>query len=387
MRKIYLAVIMLVVASSLAGVANASTVSFSPSTVTLAPGSTTQVAVVLSDAPAGVAGYECVLNYPSSIVTITSTSFPSWANLNRGSAITGGYVISGVDLGKQVQSGTTDITLGTLTLTGVSAGTSSISLSSVTMNADDGTVLTPDSGILRVTVAADASATTTTSSIAATVTTTTTTSAVTTGTTTSATATAATVLPTATITGVTPTSKVTSSATAVPAATATIPPIVMVTPSIPGGPVCGFTSTEIAGGVPLKVSFQDRSTGSPTSWEWSFGDGGTSMTQNPSYVYLSPGTYTVSLTVTNDITRTTSTRTDYIRVLNPGETPAVVATAPAADRNEKAGTPDAATPTNTPIMRPSATPSKAATGILTIITAAGLGIAGYAIALRRTKSR
>jgi PKD repeat protein len=47
------------------------------------------------------------------------------------------------------------------------------------------------------------------------------------------------------------------------------------------------------------VTFTDRSTGSPTSWAWSFGDGATSSAQNPSHAYAAPGTYTVSLTVSN----------------------------------------------------------------------------------------
>jgi PKD repeat protein len=338
--------------------------------------------VMLSDAPAGLAGYECVLNYPSSIVAISSSSFPPWASMNRGAALSAGYVISGVDVGDQVQNGTTDITLATLTLRGVSAGTSAITFSSVTMNADDGMVMTPDpSASLKVTVSGDAAAATT-----ATVTATTTT----TGTTTAATATSATVSPTATTTAVTTTSTVTSSATAVPVVTATAPPVVLVTPSLFGGPVCGFTSTQIAGGVPLKVGFLDRSSGSPTSWEWDFGDGGTSMAQNPSYTYQSPGTYTVSLTVTNDIASTTSTRTDYITVLKPGETLAVAETPTGVVQDAvvtTVSTTDAAMPTNTPIRKPSATPSRSATGILTVITAAGLGIAGYAVALRKRPGR
>lgn len=47
------------------------------------------------------------------------------------------------------------------------------------------------------------------------------------------------------------------------------------------------------------VAFTDRSTGSPTSWSWSFGDGATSSAQNPSHTYAAAGTYTVSLTVAN----------------------------------------------------------------------------------------
>jgi PKD repeat protein len=48
-----------------------------------------------------------------------------------------------------------------------------------------------------------------------------------------------------------------------------------------------------------QVNFVDKSTGGPTAWSWSFGDGGTSSQQNPIHVYSSPGNYTVTLTVSN----------------------------------------------------------------------------------------
>ncbi len=53
----------------------------------------------------------------------------------------------------------------------------------------------------------------------------------------------------------------------------------------------------VAGG---SIAFSDRSTGSPTSWAWSFGDGGTSNAQNPTHVYAAPGVYTVNLTASNN---------------------------------------------------------------------------------------
>jgi PKD repeat protein len=49
----------------------------------------------------------------------------------------------------------------------------------------------------------------------------------------------------------------------------------------------------------LTVSFVDLSTNSPTSWQWDFGDGNTSTTQNPSHTYLANGTYTVCLIASN----------------------------------------------------------------------------------------
>jgi PKD repeat protein len=51
------------------------------------------------------------------------------------------------------------------------------------------------------------------------------------------------------------------------------------------------------------VSFFDQSTdvdGTVTGWSWNFGDGNTSTDQNPSHVYASPGTYSVTLTATDN---------------------------------------------------------------------------------------
>jgi PKD repeat protein len=49
--------------------------------------------------------------------------------------------------------------------------------------------------------------------------------------------------------------------------------------------------------IPLKVTFMDQSTGSPTFWYWNFGDNSTSTVQNPMHTYVTEGKYTVNLTV------------------------------------------------------------------------------------------
>ncbi len=63
-------------------------------------------------------------------------------------------------------------------------------------------------------------------------------------------------------------------------------------------PVANFTSANGSNGL---VTFTDQSTNTPTSWAWTFGDGGTSTQQNPTHTYTANGTYTVCLTATNGV--------------------------------------------------------------------------------------
>ncbi|MFH0968337.1 MAG: C1 family peptidase [Methanobacteriota archaeon] len=51
---------------------------------------------------------------------------------------------------------------------------------------------------------------------------------------------------------------------------------------------------------PYTVKFYDVSEGNPISWSWNFGDGVTNTTRNPSHTY-SPGTYSVSLTISDGV--------------------------------------------------------------------------------------
>jgi PKD repeat protein len=77
-------------------------------------------------------------------------------------------------------------------------------------------------------------------------------------------------------------------------------------------PVANFSSNVTGGSRPLTVNFTDGSTGSVTSWSWNFGDGGTSTQQNPSHIYTSTGTFTVTLTVTGPGGTDAETKTGYI---------------------------------------------------------------------------
>ena len=73
-------------------------------------------------------------------------------------------------------------------------------------------------------------------------------------------------------------------------------------PPITDPPNPAFSANNTYGGAPLSVTFSDESGGFPTSWSWDFGDGETSCCtdQDPTHIYDTPGTYDVSLVVSND---------------------------------------------------------------------------------------
>jgi len=83
------------------------------------------------------------------------------------------------------------------------------------------------------------------------------------------------------------------------------------------GLVADFSTSSTSGNAPLKVTFTDKSTGSPTSWNWNFGDGATSTDKNPAHIYSTKGTYTVTLTVSNAAGTNTDEEEGYITV-GPG---------------------------------------------------------------------
>jgi PKD repeat protein len=63
-------------------------------------------------------------------------------------------------------------------------------------------------------------------------------------------------------------------------------------------PNVSFTSNITSGCGPLTVTFTNNTTGGTPTYNWNFGDAGTSTSTNPSHTYNTPGTYTVILTAT-----------------------------------------------------------------------------------------
>ena len=86
-------------------------------------------------------------------------------------------------------------------------------------------------------------------------------------------------------------------------------------------PVAAFSASTTSGKAPLNISFTDKSTGSPDSWKWSFGDGNTSTEQNPAHIYSKVGQYTVTLTANNMAGSSAVTKYSYISVANSLKAP------------------------------------------------------------------
>lgn len=104
-------------------------------------------------------------------------------------------------------------------------------------------------------------------------------------------------------------------------------------------PVAAFSGTPLSGDKPLEVTFTDASTNTPTSWAWDFGDlscpaAAECNDQNPVHIYADAGTYTVTLTATNDAGSDDEIKEDYVTVSEP----APVAAFSADDTNVSAGT-------------------------------------------------
>lgn len=97
----------------------------------------------------------------------------------------------------------------------------------------------------------------------------------------------------------------------------------------PTTPVAAFDATPTGGNAPLTVQFTNTSTGSPTpSASWTFGDGSPAASAtNPSHVFTAPGTYTVTLVVSNAAGSSSTSRT--ITVTPPPVAPVAAFTASA----------------------------------------------------------
>ncbi len=84
-------------------------------------------------------------------------------------------------------------------------------------------------------------------------------------------------------------------------------------------PVANFTANVTVGLSPRTIRFTDTSTGSPTAWNWAFGDNGTATVQNPVHVYKPAGNHTVTLVVSNTGGANMTVKNRYIIIYPKGD--------------------------------------------------------------------
>ena len=84
-------------------------------------------------------------------------------------------------------------------------------------------------------------------------------------------------------------------------------------------PVANFTANVTEGLSPRTIKFTDTSTGAPTAWNWSFGDGALSVEQGPVHKYVQPGNHTVTLTASNALGANLTVKSKYIIIYPKGD--------------------------------------------------------------------
>jgi len=143
-------------------------------------------------------------------------------------------------------------------------------------------------------------------------------------------------------------------------------------------PLANFYATPLSGYQPHVVQFISTSTGTPTAWNWTFGDGTFSSNQYAYHTYSVAGNYSPALTVSNIYGSDTLTRYGYISVLPPATptptpTPTPVPTTiPPTPTPTVTGTP---VPTWTPVPTSTPTPPPVVTKQIGISITSSIGIA------------
>jgi PGF-CTERM protein len=121
---------------------------------TVAPGETTTVAVTLSGAPDGLAGYNLTLSLDDSTATLTNASTADQFALANTTVSADTVTLSAVDTDDAVGPGATDVDLCEVTLRGETAGTTELTVRSTQMDDDSGTAIAPATAGGTVTVEA-----------------------------------------------------------------------------------------------------------------------------------------------------------------------------------------------------------------------------------------
>jgi len=145
-----LAVVGLVAGGAAAGAQTTPTVE--PGDATIAAGETTTVAVTLSAAPDGLAGFNLTIETTGGTARVVGASAADDYGITTERVEDGRATLEGVDIDENVRAGATDVRLGTVTVRGESAGETDLSASVRRMDDDDGDPVSPETEPAALTV-------------------------------------------------------------------------------------------------------------------------------------------------------------------------------------------------------------------------------------------
>ena len=131
MKKLYLAIVILLLTGLCSAVGSASTISISPVSIP-GIGMSSTATISLDSADQGLSGYIMSV-YPESpqVVSIAGVTFPNWAILSEAAHGEGAaYTIRALDMNEAIGPGAKNIPLATLNLNGVTSGSTRIRITS-----------------------------------------------------------------------------------------------------------------------------------------------------------------------------------------------------------------------------------------------------------------
>lgn len=116
------------------------TVQAVPASVTLTSGENTTVNIVIDTLPNGISGAKINVSLSNpAVADVTDISYAGWVGLGVTADLPAKEVLlKGADLNHQVESGAEDVTFATLTLTGVSNGTTAVEIDVLKLDDDGG---------------------------------------------------------------------------------------------------------------------------------------------------------------------------------------------------------------------------------------------------------
>ncbi len=264
-------------------------------------GQSMEIPVTMDTVSNGLAGYKIQVAFSSpGVATITGVTMPDWVGLKNVDATfpAESVNITAVDLSDSIKSGAGSVTMATLTVKGVSAGTTDLVITASELTDDNGDSIQFTAQQAGITVAGSGGSSEVIANTSPT--------AIVTE--------APSEQPLAPVATTTITPLVTNSPAAVPTDSTDVV-VPLATPSPVPTVIANFSAYNISGPAPMTVLFTDRSSGYPEKFFWNFGDNSsdaTSVVQNPTHIFRTPGIYSVSLNASNSKYSNTTTRSNYI---------------------------------------------------------------------------